>query len=121
VAEETRSIVALESLVPSEAEGSADLTVRPPEQLAADVARVMDLIAEALHLETPHPSTARRVRGARTIPREFVMSMIGAAECRPDLPVLGEFDSAEARAVLQSAEVCRLVAERTAMFLAGLN
>jgi hypothetical protein len=121
VADETRAIVPLESLVPSEEERSPERAVRPPEQLAAEVAKVIDLIAEVLHLETPHPSTARRVRGARTIPREFVISMIGAAERRPDLPVLGAFDSAEARAVLESAEACRLVAERTTMFLTSLN
>lgn len=81
----------------------------------------MDLIAERLELETPHPSTARRVRGARTIPREFVLSMIAAAERRPDLPVLGGFDSAEAREVLEAADAHRLLAERTALFLASLN
>jgi hypothetical protein len=121
VADETRAIVPLEDLVRSEAEDSPELAVRPPEQLAAEVAKVMDLIAEVLHLETPHPSTAHRVRGARTVPREFVISLIGAAERRPDLPVLGDFDSAEARAVLESAEACRLVAERTVMLLASLN
>jgi hypothetical protein len=121
VDEETRAIVLLESIAQSEEEASAGLVVRSPEQLAAEVAKVMDLIGEALDLETPHPSTARRVRGARTIPREFVLSMIAAAERRPDFPALGEFDSAEARAVLESAEACRLVAERTAMLLASLT
>jgi hypothetical protein len=121
VDEDSRAIVPLESIAPTEAEASAEPAVRPAEQLAADVARVMDLIAERLKLETPHPSTARRVRGARTVPREFVVSMIAAAERRPDFPFLGEFDSAEARSVLESTDACRTLAERTAMLLASLN
>lgn len=119
--EDTRAIVPLESSAPSEAESTDKLAVRPPEQLAAEIAKVIDLIAERLELETPHPSTAARVRGARTVPREFVQSMMAAAERRPDFPVLGEFDSAKARAVLQSGDAYRLVAERTALFLASLN
>ena len=119
--EDSRAIVLLESIAPAEEEASAEPAIRPAEQLAADVARAMDLIAERLKLETPHPSTARRVRGARTVPREFVVSMIAAAERRPDYPFLGEFDSAEARSVLESSDAYRMLAERTAMLLASLN
>lgn len=119
--EDIRAIVPLENSATSEADGAQELAVRPPEQVAAEVAKIIDLIAERLELVTPHPSTAARVRGARTVPREFVLSMMAAAERRPDLPMLGQFDSARARAVLQSTDVCRLVAERTAMFLASLN
>lgn len=119
--EDTRAIVPLDSIALSEADVSAEPAVRPAEQLAADVAKVMDLIAERLKLETPHPSTARRVRGARTVPREFVVSMIAAAERRPDFPFIGEFDSAEARSVMESSDAYRTLAERTAMLLASLN
>ena len=119
--DDTRTIVPVESSVPSEADAAQELAVRPLEQLAAEVAKVMDLIAERLKLETPHASTARRVRGARTVPRDFVLSMIAAAERRPDFPFLGQFDTTEAREVLQSADAYRLVAERTAMLLASLN
>lgn len=119
--EDSGAIVPLESTALSEAEASAEPAVRPAEQLAADVARVMDLIAKRLELETPHPSTASRVRGARTVPREFVVSMIAAAERRPDFPFIGEFDSSEARSVLESTDANRMLAERTAMLLASLN
>jgi hypothetical protein len=121
VDEDTRAIVPLESMVPSEAEASAKPAVRAAEELAVDLARVMDLIAERLKLETPHPATARRVRGARTVPREFIVSMIAAAERRPDFPFLGKFDTAEARSVLESSDAYRMLAERTAMLLASLN
>jgi hypothetical protein len=74
-------------------------------------ARGDPLLAERLGLETPHPSTAARVRGARTLPREFVVSLTAAAERRPDLPVLGQFDSGKARSVLESADAIRVVAQ----------
>ena len=74
-----------------------------------------------MELATPHPATAKRVRGARTVPREFVLSMMAVAERRPDLPFLSKFDSAKAREVLEASDAYRLVAERTAMFLASLN
>jgi hypothetical protein len=119
--EETRGIVPVASLAPAEVESSGELAARPAKELAADVAKVMDLIAERLKLESPHPDTARRVRGARTVPREFVVSMIAAAERRPDSPFLGAFDSAAARSVLESSDAYRILAERTAMLLASLN
>jgi hypothetical protein len=121
VGEDTRALVPLESGVLSEADTAQELTIRPPEQLVADVAQVMDRIAARLELETPHPTTASRVRGARTVPREFVLAMLAAAERRPDSPGFSAFDSARARAVLESADAYRLLAQRTAMFLANLN
>ncbi|HEY0143804.1 MAG TPA: hypothetical protein VGF48_23150 [Thermoanaerobaculia bacterium] len=119
--EETKAMVPLESDELSEAEASRELAVRTPHELTAVAAKVMDLIAKRLELETPHPSTARRVRGARFVPREFVLSMMAAAERRPDLYPLGKFDSAKAREVLEAADAQRLLAERTAMFLASLH
>ena len=112
--EENRAVIPVEKR-------TGDAVVRSAEEAALEVTKILDLIASRLQLETPHPATARRVRGARTVSRDFVLSLIAAAENRPDLPILGTFDSAEARDVLQSADVCRLIAERTAMFLASLN
>jgi hypothetical protein len=60
VDEDTRAMVPLERMAPAEVEPSAEPGPRRAEQLAADVVRVMDLIAERPALETPHPSTARR-------------------------------------------------------------
>jgi len=121
VAKDTRVVVPLKSSAPSEAKASETLARRSPEQLAVQIARVMDLIAARLELEPPQPSKARRVRGARTVPRDFVMSMLAAAERNPDHRVLSKFDTARARAVMQSADAYRAVAEHTAMFLASLN
>lgn len=121
MSDEPREIVPLEGSVPAEAEAGQELAVRMPDELAAEVARVLDRLAKHLQLENPHPSTARRVRGARTVPRDFVVSMMDVAERRPDLPSLGQFDSAAAREVLESGDAYRLMAERTAIFLASLN
>jgi hypothetical protein len=113
VDKETGAIIPLESGVLAEKDSG--------RELAAEVAKAMDLITERLELETPHPSTARRVRGARTVPRDFVLSMISVSERRPDLPYLGQFDGAEAREALEAADAYRMLADRTAMFLASLN
>ena len=110
--EDTLAVVPLESSAPA---------VRRPEELAAEVTRILEVIAERLQLETPHPSTARRVRGARMVSREFVVSMTAAAERHPDHPILGRFDSARARQVLESTDAYRIMAECTAMFLARLK
>ena len=110
--EETRVVVPLEDSTPA---------VRSSDQVAAEIVKVLDLIAERLELRTPHPATAKKVRGARTVPREFVLSLLAAAERRPDHPVLRRFDTVRARDVLQTGDALRLLAERTTMFLASLN
>lgn len=72
--EETRALVPLEGTVPSTRETTA------ADELVAQIVQVMDKIEERMRLESPHPSTARRVRGARTIPREFVVALIATVE-----------------------------------------
>ena len=91
------------------------------EQLAAQVIEALDLLSAWMALETPHPATARRVRGGRTVSREFVAAMIAAVEADPVLQGLRTFDTAEARDVLQSRDAGRVVADRVAMFLKSVN
>ena len=119
--EDTDALVPLESRAAAEIKEPKALALRPPEELAGEIGKALDVIARRLDLATPHPATARRVRGARTVPRDFVLSLMAAVEGRPDLPYLGKFDSARARAVLESSEANRLIAERVALFLARLN
>ena len=101
--------------------GTQVLANRSPEELAVEVSKALDLISSSLNLQTPHPSTAKHVRGGRTVSREFVLSMLAAAERNPDNPILQRFDSDAARRVLQSTEAYRLLSERMAMFLASVN
>jgi hypothetical protein len=119
VDEETRAVVPLESSTAAEAEASAIPAVLPSGQMAVEIVQVLDLIAARLDLQTPHPSTASHVRGGRTVPREFVVSLLAAAERRPDSP-LARFETARARDVLESGDALRVLSERTAMFLASL-
>ena len=93
----------------------------PAEELAANVVKAIDVIAEWLALESPHPATAHRVRSARTVSREFVVAMIAAVAALPELQRLKTFDSAEARDVLQASDSMKVVADRAAMFLASIN
>jgi hypothetical protein len=121
VDEETRLVVTPDGGTPAEAEVSAPPAPNEAEQLAAATIAALDVIASRLQLETPHPKTARRVRGARTVPPEFVASMIASADARHELRSFGTFDPEEARRALQSREALRIISERVTMFLASVN
>jgi hypothetical protein len=95
-------------------------SVSAAERLAAQVVGALDVIAAHLNLETPHPKTAGRVRGSRTVSPEFMSSMIASAEALAQLRVFG-FDPEKARLALQSKEAFRIIAERLAMLLASVN
>lgn len=110
--DEQTQLVAREGEVPA---------LMPAEELAANVVKAIDVIAAWLALETPHPETAHRVRGARTVSREFVVAMTAAVEALPVLQKLNTFDSGEARDVLQASDSMKVMADRAAMFLASLN
>lgn len=105
-------------LVPSERVAPV---LTPAEELAAQIVRAIDIVAARMELETPHPATAKRVRSARTVSREFVAAMIAAVEALPELQRLRSFDSAEAREVLQGRDPMRSVADRIAMLMASVN
>lgn len=119
--EETRALVPLEISAALEVESSAGaVTARTAaNQLAAQVSSIMDMIAERMALESPHPSTARKVRGARTVPREFVVGLTALVE---RFPVLSQsFDTAEAHDVLESTDAYKQLAERTSLLLASMK
>jgi hypothetical protein len=119
VGEEKRELVPLEG-VPSARAASGSPAPLAATELAAQIVNVMDMIAERMELESPHPSTASRVRGGRTVPRQFVLALAAAVESMPELQAFGTFDAAEAREVLQASDAYRQVAERTAR-LASMN
>ena len=112
MSEETREVVPLESSVPA---------LPKVEELAAKIIEVMDMIAERMELETLHPSTSSRVRGARTISREFVVALIAVVESMPEFQKFNTFDPAEAREVLQGMDAYKQVSERTSRLLASMN
>lgn len=91
-------------------------------ELARNIVAALDVIAESIpDLQTPHPSTARRVRGARTVSRDDVISIVAAVEALPQLQALGTLDTHQAHDVLESMDDYRVIAERLAMLLAKVS
>ena len=91
-------------------------------ELAGTIVAALDVIASLIpNLRAPHPTTARRVRGARTISREAVRSIVAAVEALPNLRALTSFDTNRARYVLESMDDLRLVTERLAMLQTKLK
>jgi hypothetical protein len=121
VDEETRLVAPPGASSPSDAETPSLPATNAAEKLAANVLTALALIADRMELQSPHPETARRVRGARTVSREFVIALIAAVEARPELQALETFDINEAREVLQSNDSVRTVADRLAMLLSSVN
>lgn len=119
--EETQLVVTSDSSSPAETEKPGAPALNDAERMAATIVAALDVIASRLNLETPHPKTSRRVRGSRTVPPEFVSSLIASVEALPQMQAIGIFDPAEARLVLQSRDALRIVAERVAMLLASVN
>jgi len=119
--EERSAIVPLDTSAMREAEPSAGTVPAQAaaRQLAAQASSILDMIAERMGLESPHPSTARRVRGARTVPREFVVGLTALVEW---MPLLGRtFDTTAAHDVLESIDAHKQLAERTALLLASMK
>ena len=97
-------------------------TVTASDQLAGEILQAIDALAAMIpQLRGPHPSTASHVRGARTVSREFIESMIAAAEDSPDIQALDSFDAGEAREMLQFNAAFRHVVDRLNMLVASVN
>jgi hypothetical protein len=93
-----------------------------PGELAAKVLAVLDLIAEHIPgLQSPHPATAAKVRGARTVPREGVTAVISAVEALPELQAIGTLDPDDAKDTLQSHDDLGIVGDRLAMLLKAVR
>jgi hypothetical protein len=91
---------------------------RIAEQVAAAVEAVSTLIPR---LERPHPSTRGRIRAHRTVPREFVVSMIAAVEQLEELRVVRKFDVDDARETLQFIDAFRPIADQLAALTDALR
>lgn len=91
---------------------------RAAEQVRAAVEAVSALIPR---LQRPHPSLRGQVKAHRTVPREFVASMIAAVEQVEELRVVQKFDIDEARQTLQFIDAFRPVADQLATLTAALK
>ena len=106
-------MIAMDDDLPVPATDVPSPTITAAQKMAADVMELIDAIAARIvELEAPHPSTSSRVRGARTVSNEAILSMIGAVENRPELRALETFDVDEARGMLQFAAAIKPVLNR---------
>ncbi|HEX6100177.1 MAG TPA: hypothetical protein VF432_27940 [Thermoanaerobaculia bacterium] len=98
------------------AEGMNALAPVGVDELATKVVAALDVIAAIIpDLRKPHPATAKKVRGARTVSREAVASIIAMVEASPTLQSVHLLDIAKAHEVLQSKDDYRRLAERLEM------
>jgi len=65
------------------------------DRIAADVLALIEVLSGRIPgLEAPHPSSSGNVRGARTVSREAIISMIGIVETFPELQRTFDVDAA---------------------------
>jgi hypothetical protein len=97
-------------------------TVTNAERAAANVKKSLDATSAAIPgLMRPHPATSRSIRGHRTVPRDFIRSMIDVVDQLEVLQNAGTFDTEEAAAALQFEAAFRPVADDVARLLANLT
>jgi hypothetical protein len=92
------------------------------EQLALGVLAVLDRLAASIpDLRPPHPKTARRARGARTVNREAVLSIVAMVEATDRFRNIKVLNPEQARKVVQYRDAYRAIAERLNMLLRTVN
>jgi hypothetical protein len=97
-------------------------TVTNAERAAADVKKSLDATTAAIPgLMRPHPATSRSIRGHRTVPRDFIRSMINVVDRFELLQTTGSFDTQEAAAALEFGAAFRPVVDDVARLLANLT
>jgi len=97
-------------------------TVTEMDRIAEGVRAAVNAIAELIpQLERPHPSTSNRIRAHRTVPREFIISMIAAVEQVEELQTVRKFDVDDARETLQFIDAFRPIADQLAALTAALR
>ena len=97
-------------------------TVTEMDKIAEQVRAAVEAVAELIpRLERPHSSTRKRVRAHRTVPREFIASMIAAVEQVEELQIVQKFDVGDARETLQFIDAFRPIADQLAALTAALR
>jgi len=95
------------------AEVTATLTPVAVEELTTKVFAALDLIAAIIpDLRTPHPATEKEVRGARTVPREAIASIVAMVESSGVLQGMDLLDTEHAHEILEFDDGFRRLDER---------
>jgi hypothetical protein len=83
------------------------------DEVSTKIVAAIDLIASLIpDLRTPHPLTAKKVRGGRTVPREAVLAVIAMVEASGVMRSMNLFDPAHGREVVELDDGYRLLDER---------
>ena len=91
-------------------------------ELSTKLVAALDMIAANIpDLRKPHPSTAKKVRGARTVSREAVVSIVAMVEASTTLQRLAVMDTERAHEVMQSRDDFHVLAERIEILRAQVN
>ncbi|HTD84856.1 MAG TPA: hypothetical protein VK648_13795 [Gemmatimonadaceae bacterium] len=110
--EETRLVPVQDESALTENE-TAVLVPMAVGEVATKIIAALDMIAALVpDLRKPHPATAKKVRGARTVPREAVSSIVAMVEASPLLQGVLPMKIDRAHEVLGSADAYRLLGER---------
>lgn len=97
-------------------------TVTEMDRVAEQVRAAVEAVAALIpRLERPHSSTSRRVRAHRTVPRQFIVSLIAAVEELEELQTARTFDVDDAREALQFNDAFRPVADQLAALTAAVR
>ncbi len=106
-------------LVPAQltrAVAGAETTALAPvavDELTTKVVAALNVIAAIIpDLRTPHPPTARKVRGGRTVPRDAVVSIVAMVEASPALQEMNLLNTGHAREVLEYDDGFRVLDEQ---------
>jgi hypothetical protein len=96
-------------------EGAGTRAVTPVavDEVSTKVVAALDIIAALIpDLRTPHPATAGKVRGARTVPREAILSILAMVESSPAIREMNLLDTGRAHEVLELDDGFRILDER---------
>lgn len=97
-------------------------TITEMDRIAQQVRTAVEAVSALIpRLERPHPSTRDRLRAHRTVPREFIASMIAAVEQLEELRVVRKFDVDDARETLQFIDAFRPIADQLAALTDALR
>lgn len=97
-------------------------TVTEMDRIAEQVRTAVEAVSALIpKLERPHRSTRTRDRAHRTVPRDFIVSMIAAVEQLEELQAVRKFDVDDARETLQFIDAFRPVADQLATLTAALR
>src|SRR5258706_4076799 len=89
-------------------------TVTEMDKIAARVAAALEKAASLIpFMETPHPMTQGWVRGLRTVPPEFLATMVDVVRNNPELLALKRFDPDEVQVTLQMLKAFRPVVRQS--------